>query len=100
MAALRSAQLGQPPEITAAYAATVRSLIAVITVLNEQVKVLESEVEAVFGRHLGEFGNDPDRYASAKAQELRRHLPGHPRLREEENCRSGSSVTTGSSTRS
>jgi transposase len=88
MAALRSAQLGQPPEITAAYAATVRSLIAVITVLSEQVKVLESEVEAVFGRHpdaeiylsqpglgpvlgarvLGEFGDDPDRYASAKAR--------------------------------
>jgi transposase len=51
MAALRSAQLGQPPAITAAYAVTVRSLIAVIIVLNEQVKALESEVEAVFGRH-------------------------------------------------
>jgi transposase len=86
--ALRSAQLGQPPAITAAYAATVRSLIAVITVLNEQVKVLESEVEAVFGRHpdaeiylsqpglgsvlgarvLGEFGDDPHRYATGKAR--------------------------------
>jgi transposase len=88
MAALRSDQLGQPPAITAAYAATVRSLIAVITVLNEQVKVLESQVEADFGRHpdaeiylsqpglgpvlgarvLGEFGDDPDRYASGKAR--------------------------------
>ena len=88
MAALRGAQLGQPPAITAAYAATVRSLIAVVTVLNEQVKVLESEVEADFGRHpdaeiylsqpglgpvlgarvLGEFGDDPDRYASGKAR--------------------------------
>ena len=88
MAALRSAQLGQPPAITAAYAVTVRSLIAVITVLNEQVKALESEVEAVFGRHpdaeiylsqpglgpvlgprvLGEFGDDPHRYASGKAR--------------------------------
>jgi hypothetical protein len=86
--ALRSAQLGQPPAITAAYAATVRSLIAVITVLNEQVKVLGSEVEAVFGRHpdaeiyrsqpglgcvlgarvLGEFGDDPHRYATGKAR--------------------------------
>jgi transposase len=88
MAALRSAQLGQPPAITAAYAVTARSLIAVITVLNEQVKALESEVEAVFGRHpdaeiylsqpglgpvlgprvLGEFGDDPHRYASGKAR--------------------------------
>jgi transposase len=88
MAALRSAQLGQPPAITAAYAFTARSLIAVITVLNEQVKALESEVEAVFGRHpdaeiylsqpglgpvlgprvLGEFGDDPHRYASSKAR--------------------------------
>jgi transposase len=88
IAALRSAQLGQPPALTAAYAATVRSLIAVITVLNEQVKALESEVEAVFGRHpdaevyrsqpglgsvlgarvLGEFGDDPHRYVSGKAR--------------------------------
>ena len=88
MAALRGPQLGQPPALTAAYAATVRSLIAVITVLNEQVKTLEEEVEAVFGRHpdaeiylsqpglgpvlgarvLGEFGDDPDRYDSGKAR--------------------------------
>ena len=47
MAALRSAQLGQPPAITAAYAATVRSLIAVITTLNEQVKTLQGQVEAI-----------------------------------------------------
>jgi hypothetical protein len=88
LAALRSAQLGQPEAVTAAYAVTARSLIAVITVLNEQVKALESEVEAVFGRHpdaeiylsqpglgsvlgprvLGEFGDDPHRYASGKAR--------------------------------
>jgi hypothetical protein len=88
LAALRSAQLGQPEAVTAAYAVTARSLIAVITVLNEQVKALESEVEAVFGRHpdaeiylsqpglgpvlgprvLGEFGDDPHRYTSAKAR--------------------------------
>ncbi len=88
MAALRSAQLGQPPAITAAYAATVRSLIAVITTLNEQVKTLQGQVEADFGRHpdaeiylsqpglgpilgarvLGEFGDDPHRYASGKAR--------------------------------
>ena len=88
LAALRSAQLGQPPAVTAAYAATARSLIAVITVLNEQVKTLQGQVEADFGRHpdaeiylsqpglgpilgarvLGEFGDDPDRYASGKAR--------------------------------
>ena len=88
MAALRSAQLGQPQAITAAYAATVRSLIAVITTLNEQVKALQGQVEADFGRHpdaeiylsqpglgpvlgarvLGEFGDDPGRYASGKAR--------------------------------
>jgi transposase len=88
MAALRGAQLGQPPAITAAYAATVRSLIAVITTLNEQVKALQGQVEADFGRHpdaeiylsqpglgpvlgarvLGEFGDDPGRYASGKAR--------------------------------
>jgi len=88
LAALRSAQLGQPPAVTAAYAVTARSLIAVITVLNEQVKTLESQVEADFGRHpdaeiylsqpglgyilgarvLGEFGDDPDRYVSGKAR--------------------------------
>ena len=88
LAVLRSAQLGQPPAVTAAYAATARSLIAVITVLNEQVKTLQGQVEAHFGRHpdaeiylsqpglglilgarvLGEFGDDPDRYASGKAR--------------------------------
>src|SRR6266567_1891985 len=88
LAALRSAQLGQPPAVTNAYAVTVRSLVAVITVLNEQVKTLQGQVEADFGRHpdaeiylsqpglgpvlgarvLGEFGDDPDRYASGKAR--------------------------------
>ena len=88
LTALRGAQLGQPPAITAAYAATVRSLIAVIITLNEQVKILQGQVEADFGQHpdaeiylsqpglgpvlgarvLGEFGDDPHRYASGKAR--------------------------------
>src|SRR5580658_47911 len=88
LAALRGEQLGQPPAVTAAYAVTVRSLIAVITVLNEQVKTLQGQVEADFGRHpdaeiylsqpglghilgarvLGESGDDPHRYASGKAR--------------------------------
>jgi Transposase/Transposase IS116/IS110/IS902 family len=88
LAALRGEQLGQPPAVTAAYAATVRSLIAVITVLNEQVKILQGQVEADFGRHpdaeiyrsqpgigavlgarvLAEFGDDPHRYADGKSR--------------------------------
>jgi len=88
LAALRSPQLAQPPELTAAYAATVRSLAAVIATLNEQVTSLQGQVEAHFGRHpdaevylsqpgmgaitgarvLGELGDDPHRYASAKAR--------------------------------
>jgi hypothetical protein len=88
LAALRSPQLAQPPALTAAYAVTVRSLIAVITTLNEQVNSLQGQVEAHFGQHpdaeiylsqpglgattgarvLGEFGDDPRRYACAKAR--------------------------------
>jgi hypothetical protein len=88
LAALRSRQLGQPAAVTAAYAATVRSLIAVITVLNEQVKALQGQVEENFGQHpdaeiyrsqpgmgavlgarvLGEFGDDPHCYADGKAR--------------------------------
>jgi transposase len=88
LAALRSPQLGQPAPVTAAYAATARSLIAVITILNEQVRILQGQVEANFGQHpdaeiylsqpgigsilgarvLGEFGDDPSRYTSAKAR--------------------------------
>ena len=88
LAALRGEHLGQPPALTAAYAATVRSLIAVLTTLNEQVKTLEEQVREHFGRHpdaeiyqsqpglgpilgarvLGEFGDDPGRYADAKSR--------------------------------
>src|ERR1700722_14846079 len=88
LTALRSEQLAQPPALTTAYAATVRSLIAVITVLNDQVKALQGQVEEHFGQHpdaeiimsqpgigpilgarvLAEFGDDPRRYADAKAR--------------------------------
>ena len=79
---------GPAPALTAAYAATVRSLIAVLATLNEQVTSLQGQVEEHFGRHpdaeiyrsqpglgailgarvLGEFGDDPHRYATAKAR--------------------------------
>ena len=88
LAALRSEQLAQPPVLTAAYAATVRALIAVIATLNQQVTDLQGQVEAHFGQHpdaeiyrsqpgmgailgarvLAEFGDDPRRYACGKAR--------------------------------
>jgi transposase len=88
LTALRGEQLGQPEVSTAAYAATVRSLIAVIAVLNDQVKALQGQVEEHFGRHpdaeiilsqpglgmilgarvLAESGDDPRRYADGKAR--------------------------------
>jgi Transposase/Transposase IS116/IS110/IS902 family len=88
LTALRSEQLSQPPVLAAAYAATVRSLIAVIVTLNEQVRLLEEQVREHFGRHpdaeiilsqpgmgqilgarvLAEFGDDPHRYCDGKAR--------------------------------
>jgi transposase len=88
LAALRGPHLGQPDAVTAAYAVTVRALIALIITLNVQVKTLQGQVEADFGRHpdaevyrsqpgmgavlgarvLGEFGDDPYRYADGKCR--------------------------------
>jgi transposase len=87
-AALRAEHLGQPEIVADAYAASIQALIAVLTVLNTQVKALQRQVEAHFGQHpaaeiivsqpglgpvlgarvLAEFGDDPDRYTSAKAR--------------------------------
>jgi transposase len=87
-AVLRAAHLGQPDIVAAAYAASVRALIAVLATLNEQVTTLQGQVEAYFGQHpdaeiimsqpglgpvlgarvLAESGDDPGRYASAKAR--------------------------------
>jgi transposase len=86
--ALRTPQLRQPEPVSAAYAATVRSSAAVLTVLNAQIDTMHAEVGAHFGRHpaadivlsqpglgtilgarvLAEFGDAPNRYASAKAR--------------------------------
>ena len=86
-AVLRAAHLGQPDIVAAAYAASVRALIAVLATLNEQITSLQRQVEANFGQHpaaeiilsqpglgpvlgarvLAESGDDPGRYASAKA---------------------------------
>jgi len=87
-AALRAEHLAQPPVIAEAYAASVQAGAAVIAALNEQVKIMEIRVSAFFRRHpdagaylsqpgigditgariLGEFGDAPGRYASAKAR--------------------------------
>jgi transposase len=87
-AVLRADQLRQPAVIQAAYAAIVTSEVAVIEVLNTQIDQLGAVVSAHFGRHrdaeiyasqpglgailaarvLGEFGDDPHRYADAKAR--------------------------------
>jgi transposase len=86
--ALRSEQLSAHPGVVGAYGAAVKALVAVITELVAQTEVLRGEVEAGFGRHpdaeiylsqpglgpvlaarvLAEFGDDPDRYADAKAR--------------------------------
>jgi hypothetical protein len=87
-AALRTPHLGQPDVIAEAYAASVQAGAAVITTLNEQVKIMEAKVSELFRRHpdagiylsqpgigdttgarvLGESGDAPGRYASAKAR--------------------------------
>src|SRR6266516_5451130 len=87
-AVLRAAHLGQPDIVAAAYAASVRALIAVLATLNEQITTLQGQVEAYFGQHpdaeiitsqpglgpilgarvLAELGDAPGRYASAKAR--------------------------------
>lgn len=87
-AALRAPQLGRAGVVTAAYAATTRAQAAVLTVLNEQITAMEEQVKAHFGQHpdaeiilsqpglgtilgarvLAEFGDDPNRYADAKAR--------------------------------
>ncbi len=88
VAALRSKQLTQPEALSAAYAASVRAQVAVLTTLNTEIARLEARLEADFGQHpdaeiilsqpglgpvtgarvLGEFGDDPDRYADAKSR--------------------------------
>ena len=42
---------GPARRVTAAYAASVRALIAVLATLNEQIKALQGQVEAHFGQH-------------------------------------------------
>jgi transposase len=86
--ALRSQQLGAPEGMTEAYGAVVRSAVAVIAEMNNQLGRLEAELASHLDSHpdaevirsqpglatvlgarvLGEFGDDPDRYADARAR--------------------------------
>ncbi|MEU5307135.1 IS110 family transposase [Streptomyces noursei] len=86
--ALREKQLTLPEPVTAAYAATVVAYARILIGLNEQIEAMEAQVKAHFLAHpdaeihlsmpgiaeitgarvLAEFGDDPTRYASAKAR--------------------------------
>ena len=87
-AALRSAQLAAPDIVSQAMGSTVAALVAVIAELNAQIGRLETELSDRFDQHpdakvirslpglgmvlgarvLGEFGDDPNRYADAKSR--------------------------------
>lgn len=86
--ALRARQLEQPPLVADAFGVTVKALVTVLATSTSQIRALESELEASFGRHpaaeivlsqpglgtvlgarvLAEFGDDPTRYADPKAR--------------------------------
>jgi hypothetical protein len=87
-AALTSEQLTARPGVVSAYVASASALIAVLRTMVAQTEVLAGQVEQGFGRHpdaeiyrsqpglgtilgarvLAEFGDDPDRYADARAR--------------------------------
>jgi len=85
---LRSPQLEAAPLVTRAYGATVRALVAVVRTTSEQIAALEAELTQSFERHpdaeiirslpglgavlgarvLAEFGDEPTRFANARAR--------------------------------
>jgi transposase len=87
-AVLRGGQLHQSQPVVDAYAAAVRSLTVITAALNGEITTMERQVTACFrghpdaaiylsqpgigeilgARELGEFGDDPHRYVSAKAR--------------------------------
>lgn len=86
--ALRADHLTAHPGVIDAYAASARAIVTVLTTLSAQEQVLAEAVAAGFGQHpdaeiyqsqpglgatlgarvLAEFGDDPTRYADAKAR--------------------------------
>ena len=87
-ATLRTEQLAAPAAVTAAFAATTRAAVGIIAELNRQIGELEAELATHFEAHpdadiylslpglgvilgarvLGEFGDDPNRYTTAKSR--------------------------------
>ena len=85
---LRTAQLTAPAAVTAAFGATTRATVGIIAELNRQIGDLEAELATHFETHpdadiylslpglgvilgarvLGEFGDDPNRYTTAKCR--------------------------------
>ena len=85
---LRAETLAAPSAVVSAFAATTRAQVALIAELNTQIAGLEAELAAHFEQHpdadiylslpgigvilgarvLGEFGDDPNRYADAKSR--------------------------------
>ena len=86
--ALRTGQLAAPAALTAAFAATTKAAVGIIGELNRQIAELEAALTDRFEQHpdadiylsqpglgdvlgarvLGEFGDDPDRYATPKSR--------------------------------
>ena len=86
--ALRTAQLASPAAVADAFAATTRAAVAIIAELNRQIVQLEATMTTSFEQHpdsdiyhslpgfgvvlgaraLGEFGDDPNRYANTKSR--------------------------------
>jgi transposase len=87
-AGLRSEQLAAPTAVAEAFAATTQAAVGIISELNRQITELETTLADHFEQHpdadiylslpglgdvlgarvLGEFGDDPDRYATAKSR--------------------------------
>ena len=85
---LRTEQLVAPAAVTAAFGATTRATVGIIAELNHQISDLEAELATHFEAHpdadiyrslpglgvilgarvLGEFGDDPNRYTTAKCR--------------------------------
>lgn len=85
---LRSEQLAAPASVSAAFGATTRAAVGIIIELNHQISDLEAELSTHFETHpdadiyrslpglgvvlgarvLGEFGDDPTRYTTAKSR--------------------------------
>ena len=87
-AALRSPQLAAPPPISHAYGVVAHAAVGLLTSLNQQIATLEEALDEGFNTHpdaktirslpglgmvlgarvLGEFGDDPTRFATAQCR--------------------------------